>query len=211
MSFGRGRNRVTLNYDPINQRWNNKDGNAYTGSTNKFAENLLADLKKNQENMLGNFMVLNLSLDKKEHNIIQGDVNDNKHDLAEIFYNGPESSNDKILEGGNAYYAEGYVVLGHEMAHKFSKNLGIKNYFWFVDEGGNRGVDEYNAMYYENILRKENGLKLRMYYDYHPSDGFRGQIIDSQRKLWPMPNDLLSQHKSLPLFHALIFFLGFKN
>ena len=211
-SFGRGSYRTTLNYDPLNKRWNDKDGNAYTGRTNKFADIILADLKKNQENILGNLIVNNLSSDTKIHHIIKGDINTNGTDKDDIYYSGAESNDGKILENVDPYYAEGYVALGHEMAHKFDKNMGIENVKWFGSDEDKKGVDEYNGMYYENVLRQANGLKRRMYYD--QGDGFRGQILDASGKLMPLPEKLRVQKLSLPLIHVSVtaimqMFLGF--
>ena len=118
----------------------------------------LGDLKTNQKNDLGNTIVTNLATDKLDHNIKRGDPNSNNLNDPNIYYSGSVSDNQKILEGGKANYSPSYVVLGHEMAHKFDQNLGIRNYPWFGAPPDQRGVDEYNAMYYENVLQQANGL-----------------------------------------------------
>ncbi|MFN9998845.1 MAG: RHS repeat-associated core domain-containing protein, partial [bacterium] len=60
--------KANLTYDEKNQRWNNKDGSAYTGKTTKFSNMVLNDLKTNQANPLGNTIVTNLATDKLNHN-----------------------------------------------------------------------------------------------------------------------------------------------
>ncbi|MBK7883708.1 MAG: hypothetical protein IPJ81_07830 [Chitinophagaceae bacterium] len=61
--------KVSVTYDANNQRWNNKDGSAYTGKTNNFSNMVLNDLRMNQRNNLGNAIVTNLATDRLEHNI----------------------------------------------------------------------------------------------------------------------------------------------
>jgi len=198
--------KANLTYDEKNQRWNNKDGSAYTGKTNKFSNMVLGDLKTNQKNELGNTIVTNLATDKLDHNIKRGDPNSNRTDDPNIYYSGSHSDNQKILEGGAANSSPSYVVLGHEMAHKFDQNLGIVNKYWFGATGEERGVDEYNAMYYENVLRQANGLPRRAAYQ-EINGVTQGTILDAAGNLQPMPAGLSSQGVSLPAFHALQLFL----
>jgi len=193
--------KVTLTYNAKNQYWMGADGKQYTGKTSKFADRVLRDLKKNQENILGNEIVTNLANDSFDYFIKNGDPNKNTYrsngkklapkDLN-IYYNGSNYSDQKIFLGGKSGSFPGYVVLGHEMAHKYSlKN--IINASWFVSGDNERGVDEYNAMYYENVLRRANGLRLRAYYS--EINGYRqGQILDSSGNLIPPPENLTSQN-----------------
>ena len=212
--FGR---KANLTYDEKNQRWNNKDGSAYTGKTTKFSNIVLNDLKMNQKNDLGNTIVTSLATDAKDHYIKKGDPNSNtwksgpsftitQKDLN-IYYSGSYSSSDKILQGGKSMYSPSYVTLGHEMAHKFDLgNLGIRNTHWFGSGTEERGVDEYNGMYYENVLRQTNGLLLRT--AYQETNGVtQGDILDAKGNLLPLPPNLASQGISLPLFHAMLTFL----
>ncbi|MBK7883707.1 MAG: hypothetical protein IPJ81_07825 [Chitinophagaceae bacterium] len=112
------------------------------------------------------------------------------------------------MEGGQAIISPSYVTLGHEMAHKFDINLGIKNYKWFGNPPDERGVDEYNAMYYENVLRQANGLPRRV--NYEENNGVtQGNILDASGKLSPLPSALSIQPINLPVFHTLQTFFGF--
>ncbi|HRP45416.1 MAG TPA: RHS repeat-associated core domain-containing protein [Ginsengibacter sp.] len=198
--------KANLTYDEKNKRWNNKDGSAYTGKTTKFSNMVLNDLQTNQKNELGNIIVTNLATDKLDHNIKRGDPNGNRTDDPNIYYSGSVSDNQKILEGGKANNSPSYVVLGHEMAHKFMQNLGVKNYEWFQINGEKRGVDEYNAMYYENVLRQANGLPRRVAYT--EANGItHGNILDARGNLAPLPANLAPQGISMPAFHALQLFL----
>ena len=198
--------KANLTYDEKNQQWNNKDGSAYAGKTTKFSNMVLGDLKTNQKNELGNTIVSNLATDTKDHYIKNGDPNSNRTDDPNIYYNGASSSPDKILQGGKSMSSPSYVTLGHEMAHKFDQNLGIRNLYWFGNPPDQRGVDEYNAMYYENVLRQANGLPLRT--AYQETNGVtQGVILNAAGNLQPMPAGLSSQGVSLPAFHALQLFL----
>jgi RHS repeat-associated protein len=198
--------KVTVTYDEKNQRWNNKDGSAYTGKTTKFANMVLGDLKTNQKNDLGNTIVTNLATDKLNHNIVKGDPNSNNLNDPNIYYNGSYNSSDKILQGGKSMSSPSYVTLGHEMAHKFDQNLGIRNFPWFGTPPDQRGVDEYNAMYYENVLRQANGLPLRT--AYQEANGVtQGVILNAAGNLQPLPPNLASQSMNLPLYQALQTFL----
>ena len=208
--------KANLTYDEKNQRWNNKDGSAYAGKTNKFSNMVLGDLKTNQKNELGNTIVTNLSTDKFDHNIKRGDPNSNtfrsgpngtitQHDLN-IYYSGSYSSSDKILQGGKSMNSPSYVTLGHEMAHKFDQNLGVRNFPWFGTPPDQRGVDEYNAMYYENILRQANGLPLRT--AYQEANGVtQGNILNAKGNLQPLPPNLAPQGINMPLVNAVQIFL----
>jgi len=201
--FGR---KANLNYDEKNQRWNNKDGSAYTGKTTKFSNMVLGDLKTNQKNDLGNAIVSNLATDILDHSIMRGDPNSNTINDPNIYYSGSVSDNQKILQGGKSNSSPSYVVLGHEMAHKFSRNLGIRNLPWFGTPPDQRGVDEYNAMYYENVLRQANGLPLRT--AYQEANGItQGVILNAAGNLQSLPPNLASQNMNLPLYQTLRTFL----
>ena len=198
--------KVTVTYDEQNQRWNNSNGNAYNGKTTKFSNMVLSDLKKNQKNDLGNTIVANLATDTKDHHIKKGDPNSNNLNDPNIYYSGSVSDNQKILQGGKTNSSPSYVVLGHEMAHKFDQNLGIRNTKWFGIAPDERGVDEYNAMYYENVLRQANGLLLRT--AYQETNGVtQGDILNAKGNLLPLPPNLASQSMNLPLYHVLQTFL----
>ena len=194
--------KVTLTYDSKNQYWIGADGKKYTGKMSKFVKRVWMDLKKNQENILGKEIVHNLSNDKLEHFIKNGDPNSNRSDTDDIYYYGSYYNNQRIFQGGKSGSTPGYAVLGHEMAHKYSKNLGVKNFSWFGEGIYERGVDEYNAMYYENVLRKTNGLPLRI--AYAKIDGkLEGKIIDNHGMLQTPPTYLMMQgtQKILPFVH----------
>jgi len=200
--------KVTLTYNSEDKRWDigNKP---YTGKTSKFANRVLNDLQKNQENLLGNEIVTNLSNDKLDHFIKNGSPNVNGTDTDNIYYNGRISTEQKIYEGGKGEYnTPGYVALGHEMAHKYSKNLGTVNYKWFTSDGKDRGVDEYNAMYYENVLRKSNGLPLKMAYTEDRDGVLQGVIFNSSGVLQNPPTRLRirkNKHvKTMPEVHLSI-------
>jgi RHS repeat-associated protein len=198
--------KANLTYDEKNQRWNNKDGSAYTGKTTKFSNMVLNDLQTNQKNDLGNTIVTNLATDTKDHYIKKGDPNSNNLNDPNIYYSGSYSSSDKILQGGKSMSSPSYVTLGHEMAHKFDQNIGIRNFPWFGTPPNQRGVDEYNAMYYENVLRQANGLPLRTAYE-EANGVTQGVILNAAGSLQPLPPNLASQGISLPLFHAMQTFL----
>jgi len=117
--------KVNLNYDEKNQRWNNKDGSAYTGKTTKFSNMVLSDLKMNQKTDLGNAIVSNLATDKLDHYIKRGDPNDNRTDDPNIYYSGSASSSDKILQGAKRMFSPSYVALGHEMAQLHMMAMAI--------------------------------------------------------------------------------------
>ncbi|MBB6612555.1 hypothetical protein H7F15_16035 [Pontibacter sp. Tf4] len=199
--------RADLTYDEKNQRWNNRDGSAYTGKTTKFSNMVLNDLKTNQGNKLGNTIVTNLATDTKDHYVKRGSPNNNTLHDPNIYYSGSVSDIQKVLEGSQANYSPSYVVLGHEMAHKFMQNLGGKNYPWFGVPPDQRGVDEYNAMYYENILRQANGLPRRAAY-YEANGVTQGNILDAKGNLEPLPANLASQGINMPIIHILQTLLG---
>jgi len=184
--------KVTLRYDAKAKTWIDAKGNKYTGRLSKFAKRVLADLRKNQETELGNEIVTNLATDKIDHYILKGSPNLNNLNSPFIYYNGSYKTNQRYLEGDKSDIAPGYIVLGHEMAHQFSKNLGVKNFRWFSIWGNERGVDEYNAMYYENVLRYANNLPLRV--AYAEDNGYLiGRILDEHGNLQPPPTALLRQ------------------
>ena len=159
--------KVHLTYDNNNQRWNNGNGTAYTGKTSKFAQRALSDLNQNQQIIEGQTLVGNLATDDKQHYIVKGDPNSNTINDPNIYYSG-DSNQSMPLESGKNVKTPGYIVLGHEMAHKFSKNMGVVNALWIgssVNDPSARGVDETNAMHYENLLRVHGGLPRRVAYD----------------------------------------------
>ena len=175
--------KVNLKYDDVNKKWTNGNGSAYTGKVSKFAKSALNDLNKNQEFKEGKSLVKNLSNDNLQHNIVKGDPNTNKTTDPNIYYNGGVNQSGAMFENSSEQInTPGFVVLGHEMAHKFSKNMGVINALWIgnsVSDPNARGVDETNAMYYENLLRTNNGLPRRISYDVDDS----GQISEPSRFL----------------------------
>ena len=88
------------------------------------------------------------------------------------------------------------MVLGHEMAHKYDRNLGIKNTYWFGKQGEERGVDEYGAMNYENVLRQANGLPLRAAYQ-EDNGNLQGVMYDAAGNKQPAPLQFVLQILSL--------------
>jgi RHS repeat-associated protein len=207
--------KVTLTYDSENQQWNGADGKQYTGETSKFADRVLGDLKKNQENVLGNEIVSNLANDSWDHFVKRGNPNKNTYRSGKkgklvskdlnIYYNGSINSSQKILQGGKSGTIPGYAVLGHEMAHKYSLKRTF-NELWFGSGADKRGVDEYNAMYYENVLRSANRLPLRTHYT--ENNGIlQGQILNSSGALQPPPTALSNQSApTMPAVHATLIF-----
>ena len=193
--------KVTLTYDSKNKQWNGANGIKYTGKMNKFSNKVLSDLKKNQGNELGNEIVSNLSNDKLDHFVKRGDPNNNNNKTDNIYYNGSNSTDQKIFQGGKSGNSPGYVVLGHEMAHKYSRNLGVKNWRWFGSGAEIRGVDEYNAMYYENVLRGANNLPLRSAYS-EKNGHLQGAILNSSSRL-QRPPLLLIRRQTAPTMQAV--------
>lgn len=211
----------TLTYDSENQQWNDENGKQYTGKTSKFADRVLGDLKKNQENILGNEIVSNLANDSFDHFVKKGSPNSNTYRSGKkgrltqkdlnIYYNGSVGDDgQKIFQGGNSGGTPGYAVLGHEMAHKYSLKR-TANSRWFGSGTDARGVDEYNAMYYENVLRGANGLPLRTHYT--ENNGIlQGQILNSAGVLQPQPTALSTQSApSMPAVHAVLIVNQFLN
>ena len=103
------------------------------------------------------------------------------------------------------------------IAEKLKKNLGTVNYEWFTSDGVSRGVDEYNAMYYENVLRISNGLPLRMAY-YEDSAGvLQGVMFNNSGVLQnPPPRLKIKKNryvKTMPEVHISILYpyLKFKH
>ena len=113
--------------------------------------------------------------------------------------------NQKILEAGNTI-SPGFIILGHEMAHKFSINLGIRNRYWFGDSGDERGVDEYNGMYYENVLRVLHGLPRRFAYE-EVNGVVNGRILNKDGSTAEPPVGLSSQNMSWRKYE--VWLLGF--
>ncbi len=184
--------KVTLRYNAKAKTWLDENGKIYQGKLSKFAKRVLADLRKNQETLLGNEIVSNLANDKQDHYILKASPILNNLNDPNIYYNGSYKTKQKIFEGGKSGEFPGFVVLGHEMAHQFSKNLGVENYRWFSIWENGRGVDEYNAMYYENVLRYANNLPLRV--AYAEDNGYLiGRILDKHGNLQPPPTALLKQ------------------
>ncbi len=205
--------KVTLTYDSNNQQWIGQNGKSYTGKSSKFANKVLADLKKNQENILGNEIVTNLAGDKLDHFIKKGNPNNNGRNSDNIYYYGSYKTDQKIFQGGKSGNTPGYAVLGHEMAHKYSKNLGIINNRWFGTGTNKRGVDEYNAMYYENVLRKANDLPLRMAYTEINGKLF-GRVLIGSGALYRPPIFLIKRQTApittMPVIHAILNLKFFK-
>ena len=198
----------TLTYDSENQQWNDENGKQYTGKTSKFADRVLGDLKKNQENVLGNEIVSNLAKDKFDHFIKKGSPNKNIKDDNNIYYKGRiRYVGQRIFQNRQSGGAPGYVVLGHEMAHKYTQNMGVKNIGWFEIDGLPRGVDEYNAMYYENVLRSANGLPLRSAYA-EINGNMYGWILKPNGELIGPPPSLKNQNirVNLPIVDEILNF-----
>ncbi len=196
----------TLTYDSNNQQWNDAKGKQYTGKTSKFSDRVLGDLQKNQGNELGNEIVSNLANDNIDHFVKNGSPNSNKTTDPNIYYGGSVSDDgQKIFQGGKSGSTPGYAVLGHEMAHKYSRNLGVRNVPWFgAGTADARGVDEYNAMYYENVLRGANGLPLRTSYS-ETGGSLQGTILNSSGALQPPPTLLSTQSApTMPAVHAVL-------
>lgn len=203
----------TLTYDSKNQQWNNEKGKQYSGKTSKFADRVLGDLKTNQKNELGNEIVSNLANDNIDHFVKNGDPNSNTINDPNIYYNGSVGDDgQKIYQGGKSGSSPGYVVFGHEMAHKYSRNLGVRNVPWFGAGTANaRGVDEYNAMYYENVLRGANGLPLRNAYSEN-NGNLQGTILNSSGQLQSPPTLLSTQSApTMPAVHAILIITKFIN
>jgi RHS repeat-associated protein len=203
----------TLTYDSGNQQWNDENGKQYTGKTSKFSDKVLGDLKKNQGNELGNEIVSNLANDNIDHFVKKGSPNSNTINDVNIYYNGSVSDDgQKIYQGGKSGSSPGYVVLGHEMAHKYSRNLGVRNVPWFgAGTADARGVDEYNAMYYENVLRGANGLQLRSAYSEN-GGSLQGTILNSSGNLQSPPTLLSTQSApTMPAVHAVLILNKFLN
>lgn len=112
----------------------------------------------------GQRIINNLSNDSQIHNIKSGSPNLNRTDNPNIFYNDSETTTSRIFENNSSGSIPGFIVLGHEMAHKYSQNLGARNTYWYGTGDEQRGVDETNAMHYENTLRVLNNLPRRVYY-----------------------------------------------
>lgn len=212
--------KVTLTYDSENQQWNGADGKQYTGETSKFADRVLGDLKKNQENVLGNEIVSNLANDSFDHFVKKGSPNNNTYRSGKknrlvpkdlnIYYNGSSSTSQKIFQGGKSGTTPGYIVLGHEMAHKYTLKR-TANEVWFGSGTDERGVDEYNAIYYENVLRSANGLPLRTHYTEN-NGSYQGQILNSSGALQPPPTALSTQSSpTMPAVHVVLILNQFLN
>jgi len=56
------------------------------------------------------------------------------------------------------------ISLAHELAHAYTAMLGIGYYKDAPEFGSDKTRDEWSAMYFENLLRKELGIPLREYY-----------------------------------------------
>lgn len=69
------------------------------------------------------------------------------------------------------------------------QNLGVRNYEWFQVGGEKRGIDEYNAMFYENVLRQANGLPRRASY-VEANGATYGNILNTKGNLEPLPPNL---------------------
>ena len=63
-------------------------------------------------------------------------------------------------------------------------------------------------LYYENLLRKANGLPLRVAYA-EANDVTYDKMFDAKGNLAPLPEKLASQGMSMPLVHASQMFFGF--
>jgi len=203
----------TLTYDSKNQQWNDANGKQYTGKTSKFSDKVLGDLKTNQKNELGNEIVSNLANDNLDHFVKKGSPNSNTINDPNIYYNGSVGDDgQKIYQGGKSGSSPGYVVLGHEMAHKYSRNLGVRNVPWFgAGTADARGVDEYNAMYFENVLRGANGLQLRSAYTEN-GGSLQGTILNSSGNLQSPPTLLSTQSApTMPAVHAVLIVNKFLN
>lgn len=138
----------------------------------------------------------------KDNRLVPKDLN--------IYYNGDYSTSEKVLQGGKSGNTPGYAVLGHEMAHKYSLK-GVANVNWFGSGSNERGVDEYNAMYYENVLRGANGLPLRTHYTEN-NGNYQGAILNSSGTLQPPPTLLSNQNAStMPEVHAILIINRFLN
>ena len=197
--------KVTLTYDAENQQWNGADGKQYTGKASRFSRTVLSDLKKNQENDLGNEIVSNVATDNLDHFVKKGSPNNNTINDNNIYYDGAVGDDGQMIyQNGQSGSSPGYVVLGHEMAHKFSRNFGVKNYPWFGTGTAARGVDEYNAMYYENVLRGANGLPLRSAYS-ETGGNLQGLILNGSGTLQTPPT-LLSRQTviTIPVIDAVL-------
>ena len=204
--------KVTLTYDAKNKRWNNASGEQYTGKTSKFATSVLSDLKRNQKSTLGNKIVSTLSDVNMDYFIKRGSPDTNRTDNRKVYYNGADWNDEKVFENGKSGNSPGYVTLGHELAHKFSVLWGISNGKWFGSGTSKRGVDEYNAMFYENVLRFQNHLPLRVAYTV--LDGsLKGIMIDASGNYKLPPKDLSDQKNSytMPVFYKSLIMKSFPS
>ena len=68
-----------------------------------------------------------------------------------------------------------FVALGHEFGHGIASNRGkTNNEPWYTIKGSIAVIskDEQVAMYYENLIRMEHGLPIRLYYSPETEQGY---------------------------------------
>ncbi|MBX6361824.1 MAG: hypothetical protein IRZ03_17310 [Acidobacterium ailaaui] len=153
------------------------DGTAYTGKVKGFLKKAVAGLNKLSAKTNGKNLVNDIVSSKETVNIIKGSNSFNEVDKATGMTNvvrwNPSNTNggpDPNLNTGRS----AFIGFGHELAHADDQVSDGKidyNIWYTTSNDINIPNAEKYSTHVENLLRAENGVKLRAYYSIDNSTG----------------------------------------
>lgn len=164
----------------------NKDGSEYTKKQRGFLKQTVKALDKIDDTEEGRKIVQSLSNSTCNVTIVRGNNStslDNQQDARNGQGSGSKISwspinNQGAIDENGRTKRPSFIGLAHELAHAFTADNGNGNYKSMGYPSLPRvKMDEYTAVHYENIIRAESGLPLRVYYGIDNGNGVERMII----------------------------------
>ena len=181
-------------YKYINGKYYNSNGTEYSGKISGFMKKVSGAMSELQKSKTGIELINNLSsssftftiikgrnhfetntINKATRKLVNPDIKDNYGEGGKIFWDPNNTNGGPNINGGT--YRPSYIGLGHEMGHAEMSRQGLSNLAKAdvnspYPELQNITMDEYNAMRYENQIRKELEIPLRAAYSVLPNGDF---------------------------------------
>ena len=140
-----------------------KTGKSYSGENKEYVNNLVGALGTLKEGKYGNNLVQFFEGSSSNDVFVSKEGGSNHNNGCNVFWNDAECSmipvgkklSDAVLAEGNTPF----VSLAHEMKH-------VKDYYRFGKDFKSKShkFKELSAMFTENLIRAEHGLRQRTYY-----------------------------------------------
>ena len=176
-----GLGRKTATYEESTGKWFSKKGKEIE-SKNKFFNTVKSGVENLNLKENGKELVKELASSDKVFTIrrLPGEVDQGQFDASdEIKSTTPgEGSGGVIWVSKRSERDPFFVNLGHEMGHALSSKYGTVDDSKWYNYKNIKDIlkDEQVAMYYENLIKQEHGLKLREFYS---GDTKQGSVIES--------------------------------